>query len=374
MKKSFAKKKIEELLTNTNIKINSNGQCDIKVHDEKFYDIVLKGGSLGLGESYMDGLWDCDCLDGLFDKILTARLQNKVSTLTNFMTALSSRIFNMQTKARSKKVAQIHYDVGNDLYFKMLDSLMLYSCGYWQNATNLVDAQKAKLDLIACKLNLKPNQKVLDIGCGWGGAAKYMADTYGVSVTGVTISKEQAKLAMEKTKNSNVKIILNDYRNLSKDEKFDAIYSIGMFEHVGYKNYKSYIKKANELLEDEGRFLLHTIGSNTTTTFTDPWINQYIFPGGMLPSIAQIGKSIEDYFVMEDWHNFGQDYDTTLMAWRDNFVASWDSIKENYDERFYRMWYYYLSICAGSFRSRYNQLWQILLIKNGSKQRIIQCR
>ena len=245
----------------------------------------------------------------------------------------------------------------------MLDERMNYSCGYWQNAENLYQAQVNKLDLVCRKLHLKPGMSVLEIGCGWGSFAKYASENYGVRVHGITISKEQLVLAKNSCKGLDVDFELKDYRDLNA--KYDRIVSIGMFEHVGYKNYKNYMKVVNRCLKDDGLFLLHTIGRNSSSHATDPWINKYIFPNGMTPSSSQIGNAVEDFFVIEDWHNFGQDYDATLMSWNANFQNNFHLLKDTYDETFKRMWEYYLLMCAGTFRARRNQLWQLVLSKKG---------
>ncbi len=242
---------------------------------------------------------------------------------------------------------------------------MTYTCAYWKDAATLDYAQENKLDLTCRKLALKPGMHVLDIGCGWGSFAKFAAENYGVKVTGITVSKEQVELGKKMCEGLPVDLRLMDYRELT--QTFDHIVSLGMFEHVGYKNYRSYMKVVHSCLKDEGLFLLQTIGSNLSSTFTDPWINEYIFPDSLLPSISQIGKSIEGLFVMEDWHNFSADYDRTLMAWQNNFTSRWEELKDKYDSRFFRMWNYYLLSCAGAFRSRKNQLWQIAFSKNGIK-------
>ena len=260
-------------------------------------------------------------------------------------------------------VGKRHYDIGNDLYQAMLGKTMAYSCGYWKDADNLDEAQIAKFDLICRKIGLKKGDRILDIGCGWGGFLKFAAENYGAGGVGITISNEQVTLAKELCKNLPIEIHLQDYRNFQG--KFDHIISIGMFEHVGVKNYRVFMSKAQELLKDDGLFLLHTIGLNQSSIPTDPWLEKYIFPNGILPSIDQISKSVEGLFTMEDWHNFGADYDKTLMAWFDNFNKNWPQLKEKYSERFYRMWKYYLLSCAGIFRSRNIQLWQTVFSKKG---------
>lgn len=362
--KMSAKSVILELLRPTGISINGTEPWDVKVHNEKFYARVLHDGALGLGEAYMEKWWDCERLDILFDKILRANLDAKVNIPLHFkLKVLMTKIINFQTKKRSKQVAYRHYDLGNNLFTNMLDKRMIYSCGYFKNAATLDDAQVAKLDLICQKLRLEPGLSLLDIGCGWGGLAKYAAEKYKVNVVGITISKEQCDYGKDYCKGLPVEIRLEDYRDIT--EKFDRVVSVGMFEHVGYMNYRTFMNTVHRTLKDDGLFLLHTIGSSETSLFANEWISKYIFPNGNIPSIAQIGKSVEKLFVMEDWHNFGAYYDNTLMAWYENFARNWDKLKDKYDERFYRMWTYYLLSCAGSFRARVNQLWQVVFSKKG---------
>ncbi len=357
-------KNIQKLLTGTGVILNGGNQWDIIVNDERLYKRVLTKGSLGFGESYMDGWWDCEQIDELINKLLKDDIRKRLkSNWPVVVLAMSSILFNRQSGKRAFKIGEEHYDIGNDLYKAMLDKNMVYTCGYWKGVDNLDDAQEAKLDLVCKKIGLKSGDKVLDIGCGWGSFAKFAAQNYGASVVGITVSKEQAELAKVKCKGLPVEIRLQDYREIN--EKFDHIISLGMFEHVGYKNYRDYFNIAHRCLSDNGLFLLHTIGSKKSRKSTDLWIEKYIFPGGVLPSLAQITRAVEGLFVVEDVHNFGDDYDKTLMAWFTNFDKAWPLLKEQYNDRFYRMWKYYLLSCAGSFRSRQNQLWQIVLSKNG---------
>ena len=359
------KKTVTDLLESVDIQVNGSRPFDIQVHNELFYSRVLSGKSLGLGESYMDGWWDCESLDQFCYQMLRGRIDKQVKVKNPAFLAhvLKAYFLNAQSKKRSYIVGEEHYDTGNDLFSLMLDQRMNYSCGYWENADNLDQAQINKLDLVCRKLHLKPGMKVLEIGCGWGGFAKYAAENYGVSVHGVTVSKEQMDYAERSCIGLETKFEMKDYRELNT--KYDAIVSIGMFEHVGYKNYRNYMEVAQRCLEGEGLFLLHTIGRNTPSRSTDPWTNKYIFPNGMIPSPAQISKSLQGLFVVEDWHNFGQYYDPTLMAWNENFQKNYESLKDKYDQRFKRMWEYYLLMCAGTFRARRNQLWQLVLSKKG---------
>jgi cyclopropane-fatty-acyl-phospholipid synthase len=358
------KKIIKKLLNEAGIMINGDAPQDIQVNNEKLYSRVSREGSLGLGESYMDGWWDAKKLDEFFYYVLKADLGSKVKD--NWKTLIQLGVRNLRNPQRITKAFEVgerHYDVGNDLYEAMLDDNLTYTCGYWKDATTLNEAQAAKLDLVCKKLDLKPGQKVLDIGCGWGSFAIFAAKNYGVHVTGITVSREQVALGMKRAKGLPVEIRLQDYRDI--EGMFDHVVSLGMFEHVGQKNYRTYMKMVHNNLRDDGLFLLHTIGRDTTVRATDLWIAKYIFPNSVLPSIKQIGGAIEGLFVMEDWHNFGADYDKTLMSWYANVEEGWYKFKDNYDERFHRMWKYYLLSCAGSFRARRMQLWQVILSKNG---------
>ncbi|MBD8066425.1 cyclopropane fatty acyl phospholipid synthase [Devosia sp. PTR5] len=336
---------------------------DIIIHDDAVFSRLLRDGSLGLGEAYMDGLWDAEAVDEVLFKVLDAGVADHLPRdLALVFSMVRGRLLNMQ-RLRVREVGEKHYDIGNDLYKAMLDPRMVYSCGYWANATTLAEAQEAKLDLICRKIGLEPGMRVLDIGSGWGGFLQFAAERYGITGLGVTVSKEQAALANERTKGLPVETKLLDYMAL--DGQFDRIVSVGMFEHVGYKNYRLYFQKAAKLLKPDGLFLLHSIGGHISTTHGDPWTEKYIFANGMLPSVAQIGKSIEGLFIMEDWHNFGAYYDLTLMAWLRNFEAAWPTLADAYDERFHRMWRYYLSMSAALFRARRISLWQVVLSPKG---------
>ncbi len=367
-----AKKTIKKILEQIDVKINGSRPWDIQVYNERFYNRVLAGGSLALGESYMDGWWKSKQLDELITKLLKAELDKKIKPWKIFIPAIKAKVFNLQPQSRAKNIAKKHYDIGNDLYENMLDKRMIYTCGYWEKASNLDEAQEAKLDLVCKKIGLKAGQQVLDIGCGWGGFAKFAAERYGAQVTGITVSKEQVSLAKKLCAGLPVEIRLQDYREIN--QQFDHIVSLGMFEHVGPKNYRTFMRIVAKNLKIDGFFLLHTIGGNESVNQTDPWIDKYIFPNGVIPSIKQVASAFEGIFIMEDWHNFGLDYDQTLMAWYQNFIAHWDRIKNQYDERFKRMWTFYLLTSAGAFRARKNQLWQIIFSKQGTQQRLQSIR
>ena len=370
-----AELQIKKLLAEAGITVNGTNDWDIQVHNPKLYKRVLAGGSLALGESYMDGWWDAASLEQFFYKVLAARLDEKfVFSWPLIWEFLGAYLFNPQTPLRSFQVGQHHYDVGNDIYQAMLDPRLTYTCGYWsppgrdpavagKDAMTLEEAQEAKLDLVCRKIGLKAGDSVFDIGCGWGSFLKFAFQKYGAKGVGVTVSKEQVALGQKMCEGLPVEIKLQDYR--AAQGVFDHVVSLGMFEHVGVKNYRTYMEKAHQLLKNDGIFLLHTIGSSNSVIMGDAWTVKYIFPNSMLPSVAQIGKAIEGLFVMEDWHNFGADYDKTLMAWFGNFDRHWPELKGKYTDRFYRMWKYYLLSFAASFRARRIQLWQIVLSKRG---------
>ncbi len=360
-----AKKIIESLLLKADIKINGSRAWDIQVHNERFYNRVLGQGSLGLGESYMEGWWDSESVDEFINRILLANIRKSLPISPGLIIDyLLARIINKQTKNKAKEVIDIHYDLGNDLYERMLDKRMVYTCAYWANTDDLDKAQEDKLDLICRKLNLKPGMKILDIGCGFGSFLKFAAEKYGIVGVGITLSKEQLTFAKKLCEKLPIEIRLQDYRDLN--EKFDAVVSIGMFEAVGYKNFNKFMDVVYKCLPPHALFLLHTIGSNQRAYDTNnPWVERYIFPNGALPTISSIGKSFGSKFVMEDWHNFGLDYEKTLLAWENNFKKHWPEIASKYGKKFYRMWQFYLLSFAGSFRARNIQLWQIVLSKKG---------
>lgn len=354
---------VAELLGRADIRINGDRPWDMQLHDPAALERALAEGNLGLGEAYMAGAWDCEQLDGFFHRLLRAHLDRQVQPGRLAWHSLMVRLGNRQSRSRAWQVGKAHYDLGNDFYQAMLDPWMAYSCGYWPDADDLAGAQEAKLDLICRKLGLQPGMRVLDIGCGWGSFMGFAAQRYGVQCVGVTVSREQAAYARERYAGLPLEFRLQDYREL--DGVFDRIVSVGMFEHVGRRNHREYMQVAARCLADDGLFLLHTIGKNRRNSVPDRWIDKHIFPNGDLPSAGQIGDAIDGLLVAEDLHNFGADYDRTLMAWHANFEAAWSRFADRLGETFHRKWRYYLLSCAGAFRARELQLWQWVLSKDG---------
>lgn len=357
------RRRFERLVAPAGIVLDGHRPWDPQIHDERFFRRVLTTGSLGLGESYMDGWWECERLDEMIHRALRARLDRRLHAPTALVDGARNLLVNLQSRARAFVIGERHYDLGNDLFEAMLDQRMIYSCALWREANDLDHAQEKKVEWIARKLHLEPGQRVLDIGCGWGGTAKFLAERYGVHVVGITVSQEQQRYARELCRELPVEIRLGDYREL--DERFDRIVSVGMIEHVGYRNYAAYFDVVRRCLDPEGVFVLQTIGSRRSARACNPWIERFIFPNSILPSAKRLTAAMEGRVVLEDWEEFGSDYDHTLMAWHANFESAWPELSRRYDERFRRMWRFYLLSCAGAFRARSNQLWQIVVSRDG---------
>ena len=353
------RRRLERLFAIAGVEIDGPNAWDIRVHHEDFYSRVLANGSLGLGESYMDGWWDARDLDGFVYRLIAANLDERVRTWRNVLAWLTASLINLQRRSRAFEVGRRHYDLGNPFYEGMLDNRMIYSCAFWENAHTLDQAQEAKLDLTLGKLGLERGQRVLDVGCGWGGALRYAVEKFGVSGVGITIAREQAAYARSANRDMPIDIRVQDYRELR--EKFDHAYSIGMFEHVGVRNYRTYMRVIHRCLKPDGRFLLHTIGQSKSVNHTDPWIHKYIFPNSMIPSRTQIETAIRGLFRIRSWQDIGPHYERTLLAWRANFERSWPRMASHFDERFRRMWQYFLSASAAAFRAKKLEVWQVLL-------------
>jgi cyclopropane-fatty-acyl-phospholipid synthase len=356
---------IEALLKRADIIINGSRAWDPQIHDDKeFWRRLYAEGSLGLGEAYMDGVWDVGDMAELFNRILSSDVASGLKPTANLIwQMLQARLFNMQDIARSKRVAKMHYSE-TDAYRASLDTRMTGSCGYWPDGvTNVDQAQEAKLDLVCRKIGLKPGQTVWDIGCGWGAFMGFAAEKYGAKCVGVTVSPDQAAYGRERYKHLPVEFQVKDYREFGGQT--DHIVSMGMFEHVGHKNYRTYFETARRVIKDDGLFMLHTIGQQYSTQTIEPWLEKYIFPGGVIPSMAQIGKAIDGLWTVIDVHNIGPHYDKTLMAWYGNFERNWKKDRTPEEERFFRLWKYYLLSCAGGFRAKLLQVWQFVLSTRG---------
>lgn len=354
-----------DLLASAGVTVGGDQPWDLQVHDDRVWSRVLRDGTLGAGEAYMEGWWDAPALDQLIDRVMRVRLGDTLRE--NWMIvahAVRARILNLQSITRSFDNGHRHYDIGNDLYEAMLGGRLLYTCAYWPDAKTLEEAQDAKLDLVCRKIGLAPGMRVLDLGCGWGGFAAFAAERYQASVTGFTVAQEQVKWARDHYAHLPIDIRLDDYRNATGT--YDAVVSIGLMEHVGWKNYRGYMELVDRLLAPGGAAFIHTIAGNRPRAHLDPWFDKYIFPNAVLPTLARLTAAMEGLFVPEDVHNIGEDYDLTLMAWWQKFDAAWPTLRAAYGDAFYRRWKYYLLASAGAFRARAQQLFQIVMTRPGT--------
>ena len=370
------------VLSAADVRLGGDRPWDLQLADgtaiRRLITAVLQRGSLGLGDSYVDGLWECTALDQLFTRLLLAQGESRLaqgSRLRSTLWLLRERLLNLQSPARSTLVAGRHYDIAPAVYAAMLDPWLQYSCGTWQRADGLEQAQEHKLRLICEKLELGPGQRLLDIGCGWGGLAAYAARHYGVEVVGITLSGEQLRLARSRWRDLPLRFERCDYRQLERlgCAPFDRVVSVGMYEHVGPRNAAAFFTAAGNAIKDDGLLLLHTIGYRCQTPHCDAWIDTHVFPNGRLPAPGELATAVEGGWLIEDWQNFGADYDHTLMAWHANVDAAWPALAAELApacggragaERFRRFWRYYLLCCAGFFRSRQGQLWQLVLSRS----------
>ena len=357
---------VNEITCRAGITINGSAPYDIRVSDQRFYARVLSAGSLGLGESYMEGWWHCEQLHELMRRLLRSRIHSPSHfNLREIFAGINAKIMNLQSPRRAAEVARIHYNLPTEVFECMLDSRMVYSCAYWKGVETLEAAQEQKLHLICQKLGLSARDRLLDIGCGWGSLVRFACERYGCEAVGITISDTQAAYAQVHCAGLPIKIYTGDYRTIRQSIHglFTKVASIGMFEHVGPKNYSTFMEIAKSVLADDGLLLLQTIGDNRSETHCDPWLNKYIFPNGVAPSVQQIGNSTEGKFVLEDWHNFGPDYARTLLSWYSNLISKYNPrmpVGQLSPSQFLRMLEYYLNSFASAFAERHLQLWQLV--------------
>jgi cyclopropane-fatty-acyl-phospholipid synthase len=356
----------------TNVKFKSKNSrnindIDIVINNDIIFQKIISNYEIGFAQSYIDGDWDCNNLEETIFELLSNYdiihkyiKKHSIKYLFISLKAFLKKINSNNTIEKSKRNIEFHYNIGNDMYKKMLGKHMQYTCAYFNKPNlSLDEAQYSKMELIAKKLNLKAGMQILDIGCGFGSMAYHLANKYKVSVVGVTLSAEQQKYANENFSHPKVSILLKDYRNVQ--EKFDRVYSVGMFEHVGRKNYKEYYDKCYDLLEDNGIMLLHTIGTSFKIWNNNSFINKYIFPEGELPHLSNMTQKFSDKWILEDFQNFGISYAKTLSCWKEN-IGQWEGL-DNYDTEFRRMWDFYLSGCAATFRIEDTYLWQFVYTK-----------
>lgn len=367
----YLEQKAIKLFEKADITINGSRDWDIQVHNKQFLSRVLRDGTIALGESYIEGWWDAKRIDQFIYKLLKSGIVSYMQKpLIQKWYDLKSKAINKQSKTKALKNASFHYNLGNRLFESTLDKSMNYSCAYWRNAKTLNQAQENKMHLICKKLKLEKGMKVLDIGCGWGGFAKFASEKYGVKVTGLTISKDQFDYAKKYCKKNNVEILLEDYRD--HIGQYDRIICVEMMEHVGSKNHRKFVEKVYQNLKKEGLFLLQCISVNKILERNDPWIDKYIFPGSVPLCAKQINNATDNLFYIVDWEDFTQDYHRTMMEWHKNFKKNWKNIKNHYDKKFYRLWEFYLLCCPATALAKTHHLWQIVFARIDSDKQYMR--
>ncbi|MDA8834602.1 cyclopropane-fatty-acyl-phospholipid synthase family protein, partial [Candidatus Pelagibacter bacterium] len=351
----------------------NNKPITVKILDKKLHYKLFFRPDLYFGEAYSNG--DIQIENGSLTDFLDIALMNIGRGELNFFSMLINKLYgsyryltNFNFIKKSKMNVAHHYDLSDELYSLFLDPKKQYSCGYFINENDtLEDAQNNKIQHIIKKLNIKPNQKVLDIGCGWGSLAIDIAKSNNCEVTGITLSENQFNYCVKKAKKLNlenqVTFKLIDYRQL--DEKFDRIVSVGMFEHVGRKFYKNFFKKIDNLLKDDGVSLVHTIGSVNPPRDPHPWITKYIFPGGYTPSLSEVVTPVEKAgLIVSDIEVLKLHYSHTLRHWKENCIKNKIQIVNMFDEKFFRMWEFYLASCESAFKWGDQVVYQFQLTKN----------
>jgi cyclopropane-fatty-acyl-phospholipid synthase len=363
----LAERIVRRAFDDAGVEIDGTRPHDVRVHDPSFYARLARNPAFQLGETYLDGLWDCDAIDELLDRLVRSGVAGAHDHGGRFqLRSAWARVRNRQSRGRAGDVATAHYDLDPELYRRMLDDTMTYTCAYWRDgAETLGDAQRNKLRMICDKLDLQPGEALLDIGCGFGGLAAYAAEHRGVSVVGVTNSVQHQQIAAARYAGRlPVEIMLLDYRRLPElGRRFDKIASIEMIEAVGPKNFPAYMKIAHDCLVPGGRFLVQSFISNESRQVCNEWFDRYIFPNGVSPSFGQLSVATAPNFgAPKDVHDLGAHYPPTLMAWDHNLRAAWPALsaRRPCDERFRRMWHFYLRCLAGVFRAEDLRLCQIV--------------
>tara|TARA_B110000196_G_C21105208_1_gene644811 strand:+ start:388 stop:1578 length:1191 start_codon:yes stop_codon:yes gene_type:complete len=352
---------------------NTKNVITLKLLDKKLHYKLLLHPDLYFGEAYADGTLIIE--NGSLTDFLDLALKNIGRSEVNFFSQLFNKfrgsyryLTNFNFIKKSKMNVSHHYDISDDLYNLFLDPKRQYSCAYFKSENDsLEEAQNNKINHIIKKLNIKPNQKILDIGCGWGSLAIDIAKTTKCEVTGITLSKNQLNYCIKKAKELNlenqVKFKLIDYRELN--EKFDRIVSVGMLEHVGRKFYKKFFSKVHNILNEDGVALIHTIGSVNPPRDPHPWITKYIFPGGYTPSMSEVTEPIEKSgLIVSDVEVLRMHYSHTLRHWKERFMSNKIKVLEMFDDKFFRMWEFYLTSCEIAFKWGDQVVYQFQLTKD----------
>lgn len=359
---------ISNLLEKMDIQVGGNRAWDIQIHSPDFARRVMTMGGLGLGDSYIEGDWDANSVDSFINHILRARLDKEIKSFGMSISSLKSRFHSLAKGQKPWKFQDVLRNLPNEFFEAILGTNMSFTSGYWAaGAKTLEEAQQARRDMTCKKLNLKQGMRLLDAGSGWGGFSAFAAEHYGVECVCISSFKGQHEWASQHYAHLPIEFVQNE--SLMLDGMFDCIVSIDRFEHLPQKNYRVYLEMGDRILEEDGLLLLQSTGKNERRLNGKHWFDTHILQNNSLPTIAQIAGATNGLFVMEDMHNFGSDYDKTLMAWYQNFEAAWPALQKQYkfDEKLYRTWKYYLLSSAGAYRANDLQQWQCIFSKQHAR-------
>ena len=368
-----AEKFVRDLFSQVEIEVNGSNPWDPQVHNPAAYNMMVSRGSVGLGETYMHGYWDCEQLDQFFARVTSVDLRKLIPV--NFPTvslAVGAYLKNRQLPKAAWEVGRMHYDLPDEVWEATLDSAMTGSCAYYRNPTDtLEEAQLNKCRMTLDKVGLKSGHSLLDIGVGWAAFSGLAAQEYGAHPIGITVSEGQ-KAYIHKRYGEAIDVRVNPWQETELREPVDCIVSAEMFEHVGSDNYRSFFEFCRRSIKEDGLMNLHTIVRHTPSKHIDPWMDKYIYPGGCIPTLGQITTAVHGLFHVVDVHDIGGHYPATLRAWMDNFRRNWDSVKSLGSARlgmdpevFCRMWLYHYMASAGGFMSSRISVHQIVLSPNG---------
>jgi cyclopropane-fatty-acyl-phospholipid synthase len=369
----IAEKGLKLLLAGADIEVGRSPSAEIIVHDDSFYRDVLTTGSLGLGDSYIDGKWDCEKIDELIYKILTLGIHQKLAPVYNIAGEIKRRALNLQSRERAKQVIEEHYDLPSEFYASFLDPYFQYTCARFEGTADLDKAQEIKMGNICKKLGLKAGDKVMDIGGGWGGLAHFMASNCGVEPTVVTLSKTQAE-HIKRTRGDEIKVQLCDYRDIPDElnGRFDAVTAVGILEHIGHQNYADFMGAVDRVLKPSGKLLIHTLYTPQSRPVSNAWLHKHIFPNGELAPREMIEENLSSDFEPADGPNgeksteepafedITPNYFPTLHTWKDRLTESQKAGKINLSEREFRKWIYYFMSCAGAIKAGHMRVGQFL--------------
>ncbi len=354
---------VERALRRADVRIDGDRPHDIRVLDPRFYGDVLRRGSLGFGECYVRRWWDADDVEELAFRLIRSGVYSLSSAVPGLPRDLRDMFANQQTRRLATRVADEHYSMGNDVFFAFLGGVRNYSCGIFDGDADLDAAQTRKLAKISSLLDLRPGERLLDVGGGWGELSRHAAAAHGCEVTHVNLSDEQIRHASALCTDLSVRVEKRDWRDV--EGRFDKIAVIAMLTHVGPKNYRRFMQRMHDRLEPGGLMLIETVGTRHAAVRCEAWLDKYIFPGGVVPTRRQILGAADGLFDETRFESSGEHYVQTLRCWQENFERNWTDLSSRYDEERRRIFNYFFQSIGGAFRAGYVDHWHILLRRTG---------